>query len=194
MVILLGSENPSKRHALEIALRELQIEEYEIISYKVESSVPSKPIGYENIRGACNRNAELKKIAYENNISYDYLCSIEGGFSFDEDGHPYVITYSVIENKLGEFSTGTSMGIRLSREMYRYLREGHSLNKLIEKINGITNNKQSQGIVGYLTNGLMIRENVDKNAIISSFVPFLYHDERELLDEEIRKVLKKEKE
>lgn len=193
MKILLGSKNPSKRKALELALNELCIADYEIFSYGVESRVPSKPIGYEIIRGLI-RNQELKKIALENNISFDYLCSIEGGFSLDEDGHPYVVTYAILESNSMEKSTGTSMGIRLSREMYRYLRDGHSLNQLIELINGTTKNKELQGIVGYLTKGLLIREDVDKNAIISAFVPFLYHKEREMLDKEICKVLKKEKE
>lgn len=56
MKILLGSENLSKK-ALEI----LNITDYEIIPFMVDSGVNSKPIGYEIIRGTGNRNKQLKK-------------------------------------------------------------------------------------------------------------------------------------
>lgn len=45
MIILLGSKNPSKEQALMLALDELKIRNYEIISYDVSSDVNSKPMG-----------------------------------------------------------------------------------------------------------------------------------------------------
>ena len=56
MKILLGSINPSKMHAVEIALKKLEIPEFEIIPYDAKSETSLKPIGYEMIRGAENRN------------------------------------------------------------------------------------------------------------------------------------------
>lgn len=63
MRILLGSNNPSKKRALEIALEKLSLTNFEIIPYGALSSVHSKPIGFEIIRGCENRNKELKKYA-----------------------------------------------------------------------------------------------------------------------------------
>lgn len=188
MTILLGSKNPSKKNALEKALIELNIEDYKIISVDVPSNTNSKPIGFEIIRGAQNRNIGLKNYAKENNIDYDYLCSIEGGFSIDENGLPFVVTYCIIEDKIGKMSTGKSLGIRISRVMYEYIRDGGSLNKLVEEINNITNNKQNKGITGYLTNGNYNREDVDKDSVISSFIPFIYKEERQKLNEHILKL------
>lgn len=102
MKFLLGSKNPSKRNALEIALKKLELNDYEIISYNASSNTNSKPIGYEIIRGAENRNLSLKEYATKNEIEYDYLCSIEGGFSLDENGIPFVVTYCITEDKLGK--------------------------------------------------------------------------------------------
>ena len=150
MVILLGSKNPSKKRALEKALEKLQITDYEIISYDAQSSVNSKPIGYEIIRGADNRNQELKCYAKSENIIYDYLCSIEGGFSIDENGLPFVVTYCIVEDSSGKKSTGKSLGIRLSKTMFDFIKSGGSLNKVIESITSNENNKQKQGITGYL--------------------------------------------
>lgn len=187
MIILLGSKNPSKKKSLESALQTMDIKEYEIISYDAKSGVNSKPIGYEIIRGALNRNQELKEFALKNNIQYDYLCSIEGGFSKDENGLPFVVTYCIIENKSGKKSTGKSLGIRITKTMFDYLEKGGSLNKIIEEITKETNNKQKLGITGYLSNGICNRTDVDKEAVLSGFLSFIYNDKRMLLDEYILK-------
>lgn len=187
MKILLGSKNPSKRKSLEKALQELKISDYEILFYDVSSSVSSKPIGYEIIRGADNRNQELKKIASNNGINYDYLCSIEGGFSVDENGLPFVVTYCIIEDKCGKKSTGKSLGIRISKSMFEFVKNGGSLNKIIEQINLEDNNKQKLGITGYLTNGLYNREKVDKDAVISSFISFIFQEQKKELENHIKK-------
>lgn len=133
MRILLGSNNPSKKRALKKALQKLSITDYEIISYGASSSVHSKPIGFEIIRGCENRNRELKKYANEFGIIYDYLCSIEGGFSLDENGLPFVVTYCILEDTFGKKSTGKSLGIRIRKTMYDYLKEGKSLNKATQR-------------------------------------------------------------
>jgi len=190
MIILLGSKNPSKKRALEKALKKLQIKDYEIISYNAQSSVNSKPIGYEIIRGADNRNQELKYYAEKQNIAYDYLCSIEGGFSVDENGLPFVVTYCIIEDALGKKSTGKSLGIRLSKTMFDFIKKGGSLNKVIECIISDENNKQKQGITGYLSGGLYNREDVDCDAIISALISFVFKEQRYTLDEHILKLNK----
>lgn len=189
MKILLGSTNPSKKNAVEIALKKLKFKEYEIIPYDTPSNTHSKPIGYEIIRGAENRNLALKEHAIKNNVKYDYLCSIEGGFSLDENGLPFVVTYCIIEDKDGKKSTGKSLGIRLTKVMFDYLKNGGSLNRIIEEIKQNENNKQSLGIMGYLTNGLYDRESVDSEAVVSSLIPFVYREQREKLDQHIKKMI-----
>ena len=186
MKILLGSKNPSKKRALEKALNKLNINNYEIITHDAKSNVDSKPIGFEIIRGAENRNKDLVKYAKENNIEYDYLCSIEGGFSLDENGLPFVVTYCIMENRVGKKSTGKSIGIRLSKDMYEYIKQGNSLNKAIEEITKNENNKQNKGITGYLTNGLYDREDIDKDAIISSMISFIFSGQRTKLNNYIK--------
>lgn len=191
MVILLGSKNPSKKRALEKALEKLQLQNYKIISYDAQSSVSSKPIGYEIIRGADNRNQELKSFAQKENINYDYLCSIEGGFSVDENGLPFVVTYCIIEDASGKKSTGKSLGLRLSKIMFDYIKKGGSLNKIIEAVIDTENNKQKLGITGFLTDGLYNREIVDSDAIVSAFISFIFKEQRDKLDRKILTLTKK---
>lgn len=185
MKILLGSKNPSKKNAIEIALKKLKFNEYEIVSCDAPSNTHTKPIGYEIIRGAENRNLALKEYAIKNEIKYDYLCSIEGGFSLDENGLPFVVTYCIIEDQSGKKSTGKSLGIRLTKTMFDYLKNGNSLNDAIEEITKNENNKQTLGIMGYLTNGLYNREIVDSEAVISALIPFVYSKQKTILDQYI---------
>lgn len=186
MKILLGSENPSKLKSIELALNELGITEFNITCLKSESGVSSEPIGYDIVKGADNRNQNLKKYAIENKISYDYLCSIEGGFSVDEYGLPFLVSYAIVEDATGKKSTGKSLGIRLTLEMFNYVKDGFSLNKIIESINGNKNNKQLQGITGYITNGLYSRDKFDKEAVISAFIPIIFKENRDKISEQIK--------
>lgn len=186
MIILLGSKNPSKQKSLELALTELDVSNYKIVSYDVLSDVNSKPIGYEIIRGADNRNQHLKELSKEHKIEYDYLCSIEGEYAVDENGLPFIVSYCIVEDKNGKKSTGKSLGLRLTSEMYEYVKDGYSLNKVIEELSDSLNNKQNDGITGYLSNGLFSRETVDKDAVISSFISFIYSTQRELLNNKIQ--------
>jgi len=188
MNILLGSENPSKKRAVELALVELGMKDYNIICLSSESDVPSKPIGYEIIRGADNRNRNSKIYADKNDINYEFLCAIEGGFSLDENGIPFVVTYCIVQASSGKKSTGKSLGIRLSKEMFDYIKNGGSLNQLIEEINEDTDNKSKSGITGYLSNGIYDRDIMDKDAVVSAFIPFQYKKERDALNEKILKL------
>jgi len=188
MKILLGSKNPSKEKAVQLALITLGIKDYEIIMCEAPSNTHSRPIGYEIIRGAENRNSFLKEYADSNGLSYDYLCSIEGGFSLDETGLPFVVTYCIIENKNGKQSTGKSLGIKLTDKIFHFIKKGGSLNSVINDILQAENIKQSLGIMGYLTNGLFDRASVDSEAVVSSFLPFLYEKQINILEAAIDKL------
>lgn len=182
MKILLGSKNPSKEKAVSNALNSLGFVDFEIESFSVESNVPSKPIGYEIIRGIDNRNQQMLSIASANNIDFDYLCSIEGGFELDPCGEYYVITYCGIVDREGNVFYGKSQGFPITKSMFRYLSEGHSLNKLIEEITNVSKNKQKLGITGYLSNGLFIRDLVDSGAVSSAFTQVVFKDKYQELE------------
>ena len=186
MIILIGSNNPSKKRALAIALMKLNFCNYEIFSYDVPSGVSSKPIGYEIIRGAENRNLGLKEIAMKEKLDYDYLVSIEGGFTLDENGQAFIVTYCISENQFGGKYTGKSLGVGITDIMYNYLKSGQSLNKVIEEMTNKSNYKQSLGIVGYLTNGIIQRDTFDSFAVLSSLIPFVYSEQRKALDRKVR--------
>ena len=191
MVVALASLNPSKKKSLEATLKLLKIDYDEIIAIKVDSNVSSKPVGYEIIRGADNRNKASKSFLNKVGLEYDYLCAIEGGCSIDENGIPFIVTYVIIEDRKGKKSTGKSLGLRLRKDMFEYYKNGGSLNKLIEEVNESENNKTKQGITGYLSSEMYERSKVDMEAVVSAFIPFIYKEKRDLLSEKIKEKTKK---
>jgi inosine/xanthosine triphosphatase len=193
MNIILGSLNPSKKRSVEIALSNLGVGNYNIVCFDVPSNVSSKPINNEIILGARNRNHNLKKECINNDISYNYLISIEGGFVAENDRY-YMVTYAVIENFDGIEFVGKSAVLEITKKMFEYVKSGNSLNKLIEEINGTEKNKTKGGITGYLTDSEEIynRSTNDSWSVMGALIPFINYKKYNELDEMIdKKMVKK---
>lgn len=168
MKIVLGSMNVSKQRSILIAMNELGFDDISIVPVNVNSLVSSKPLNEETLIGVQNRNANLYNYAISNNISFDYLISIEGGYEKVGDAY-FIVTYASVRDINGGEYFGKSMGLQITKNMYEWVKAGKSLNSLIEKIELNQCNKKENGITGYLTSGLYKRDIVDKEAVISAF-------------------------
>lgn len=186
--IILGSNNKSKINAIEIALDELGISSYKIKSIGVDSKVSSKPINEETLIGAKNRNKALLTYCISNNIDFDYLISIEGGYEQIGDNDYFIITYASVVDKFGHEYIGKSQGLSISKKMFEWVKNGKSLNKVIEEIQGNSENKKSNGISGYLTSDYYYRSKFDSTAIVSA-MQFMLN--KEIRYQELEKVLTK---
>ena len=168
MKIILGSKNKSKKEAIELALKQLNVSDYEIESIEAPSHVSSKPINGETLLGAHNRNQEVRKYCLQNNIFYDLLISIEGGYEQIEDYY-FIVTYASIIDKEGNEFIGKSQALQITKNMFEWIKNGKSLNSIIEEILGNKENKKANGISGYLTNGFYYRSVFDSTSIISAY-------------------------
>ena len=168
MKIILGSKNKSKKKSIEIALNSLNISDYEIESVEVPSHVSSKPINGETLLGAHNRNQEVMRYCLQNKLAYDLLISIEGGYE-QVDDYYFIVTYASIIDKEGNEFIGKSQGLQITKNMFRWVKSGKSLNKAIEEIIDNKNNKKGNGISGYLTDGYYYRSIFDSTSIISAY-------------------------
>lgn len=70
--------------------------------------------------------------------------------------------------------------------MFDYIKNGGSINALIDEINEHENNKQSDDIMGYLTKGLYTRDMVDKQAVMTALIPLIFKEQRDTLSEHIK--------
>ena len=100
MKIILGSTNVSKQRSILIAMKELGFDDVSIIPVSVNSQVNSKPINDETLIGARNRNKNLYNYCVENDISFDLLVSIEGGYEKIDNTY-FIVTYASILDKNG---------------------------------------------------------------------------------------------
>ena len=75
----------------------------------------------------------------------------------------------IVPDKNGNEFIGKSQGLHISKAMFIYVKSGKSLNKVIEELINVNENKKTNGISGYLTNGYYYRSYFDSSSIISAF-------------------------
>lgn len=172
MKIVLGSKNVSKQRSILIAMSELGFDDISITTIDANSLVSSKPINDETLIGARNRNKNLYDYCRENNISFDLLISIEGGYE-QIDNTYFIVTYASILDQNGNEFIGKSSGLQITERMFNYVKDGKSLNKVIESILGNSSNKKNNGITGYLTTGYYRRDIFESSAVISAMETLL---------------------
>lgn len=95
MKIIVGSENMSKIRSVRLTLEKLNISNVDIVGISVESMVSSKPLNDETLKGAINRNNSLYKHCINNEIDFDLLISIEGGYEQVLNNY-FIITYACL--------------------------------------------------------------------------------------------------
>ena len=72
--------------------------------------------------------------------------------------------------------------------MFNYVKDGKSLNKVIESILGNSSNKKDNGITGYLTTGYYRRDIFESSAVISAMETLLnFKSNYKKLDKKIDK-------
>lgn len=184
--ILLGCESIKARKTLEGALEDLGFYQPEIISFHTSSEIHEKLIDHKIIESVEKRNLALKTIAFENNIQYDYLCSIESGISVEGKSEPFIVTYCITENRFGEKFIGKSFWGPFSKRMLEYMENGGSIEQLIQEVLKQENNERLLSIMRYLKNNFYDSIEVDRKAIISSFIS----EQEEKLDEPVKQFMK----
>lgn len=184
MNIILGSNNKSKERSIILAFNELGIDDIHVTKLAVPSNVSSRPISDETLIGARNRNQELLKYCKENNIPYDLLISIEGGYEEVANSY-FIVTYASVIDKTEKEYIGKSQGLSISKRMFERVEQGKSLNKVIESIIGNKDNKKDQGITGYLTDGIYRRDKFESTAVLSALLAMINEKTYKRLDEEV---------
>lgn len=189
MKIILGSKNQSKKRSIQLSLESLNIKDYEIECISVASSVSSKPLNDDILKGARNRNQNLLQYLDKNNIPYDLLISIEGGYE-EIDGRYFLVTYASIKDSSFFEYIGKSIGLEITKTMFEWVQNGHSLNEVIETIINNEENKKNNGISGYLSDGLYRRDVFDSYAVQSALIKMNNALNYATLDEKIKKLIR----
>lgn len=163
MKVLIGTKNPGKIEGATEALKKY-FEEFEIEGIPVSSDVGDEPINNEIYEGARNRVNNLIKYAKDNNIECEYFLGIESGIT-NLLGKWVIINIAVIKDRKGYESWGTSSAFPVPD---KYVDEiiSTDLGKVIDKIFGQNNIRIGKGGINFLTNGVINRIDLTKEAFI----------------------------
>jgi inosine/xanthosine triphosphatase len=160
--VIVASENPVKvavaKKAFAAAFPD---EEFTFISVKSESGVGDQPFNEETKRGAENRLLFIKAKHPE----ADYWMSQEGG-SFVDGEALYNRAWMAVCDKSGFVAKSSTALFYLPTEVTKLVKGGMELGHATDVFFSSINSKHGVGAVGFLTDGIIDRENYYLQAAI----------------------------
>ncbi|KAI3550624.1 hypothetical protein CSPX01_01674 [Colletotrichum filicis] len=170
--IIVASKNPVKVQAAKLGFESaLPDATYTVRGISVPSGVPDQPLtDEETLRGALNRARNAREVEKD----ADYWIGLEGGIDMPADQSAPIMNFAWIvvisrDGRVGKARTGAYY---LPQESAALLRQGMELGHADDLIFGQTNNKQSKGSVGMLTDGVIDRTSYYHHAVILALIPF----------------------
>lgn len=114
------------------------------------------------------------KNAWNYKPGFDFYVGIEGGVALTPRNEPRIIVYSSVSNN-SFIETVRGCEIPLPQNLYnQLLNSPHSeLGDIMTKISGISNIKQKEGAVGFLTRNIVTRFDILKQSVMMALIPFL---------------------
>lgn len=167
--VAVGSTNPVKIGSARRVFAELY-GEIEVSGVEVASGVSHQPIGEEEtVQGALNR-ARAALAATD----ADWGVGLEGGVAFESDGSCWNIQYCVVAHRDGRTSIGKGGRFLLPPVIAQGIRAGGEVGPLIDSLTGQVDSKKKGGAIGFLTNGLVVREELYAQIVAAAMVRFLH--------------------
>ena len=173
MKVLIGTNNQGKvegaKQAFEKFYKDVKVE-----GISVSSDVSDEPVNDEIYMGASNRVNNLIKYSKENNIDVDFYVGVESGIT-NQLGKWCIIQIAVVKDKSGYESFGTGPAFPVPE---KYVDEiiNTDLGLMMDKIfkgNGLKNEK---GGIAHLTNDVITRYDLTREAIIMALTEFINGD------------------
>ena len=169
MIIVVGSKNPAKIKAAQIAFKKVfPKEKIKIVGVEVKSGISSQPMSdKQSIRGAVNR----AKRALKSVKDADFGVGMEGGIhkigkKWFESG------WIAVVDKNGKIGLGTSARWEMSKKVVGKLNDGNELAHVFQEIAKIENAKDAGGVMGLVTKNILPRDLAYSHGVIFALAPF----------------------
>ncbi|MBI3495369.1 inosine/xanthosine triphosphatase [Candidatus Berkelbacteria bacterium] len=165
--VAVGSTSPVKIKAVKLAFHEA-FGTIEVIAVETDSCVRPQPITRaEALTGATNRaKAALKQ------AQADFGVGIEGGV-YRSRGLYFTAAPVVIIAKDGKIGVSASSPLELPPIVARKVKRGGEVGPIMDELLGIADTKKKFGIIGYLTNGMVLRHIAYATAIKVALAKFV---------------------
>lgn len=167
MKIVVGSANPSKIKAAQLAVSKL-FPKIKVVGIKADSKINRQPQSdKEAIKGAINRAKEaLKKSKADFGIGMEGGMNRIGKFWFE-------CGWIAVTDKKGKTGLGSSARFLLSQKMVEKLRLGKELDEVVKDLTGIEDVGKMKGVMGLVTKGRLSRAEAYSQGVIFAFAPFI---------------------
>jgi inosine/xanthosine triphosphatase len=175
MLIAVGSRNPVKIAATSAGFTAVWPNTaWQVEGVDVPSGVSDQPMSHaESIRGARNRAMLARK-----RLDAAFGAGIESGLEQIE-GIWFTTGWVVIVDRDGREGISSSMIRPVPIPSLELVLQGVELGHANDQVFGRHNSKQGTGLIGLLTNDVLTREGVFRDAIISALARFLHPDQFE---------------
>jgi len=168
-VIAVGSANPNKVRGIKKAAKRL-FKDVKIIGIDVDSGVSDQPFGEETIRGAVNRVKELARKHEAEGA--DYFVGLESGI-FEQGGGFFDVQWCAVLHA-GKIHLGCSMGFEIPSEQAERLKAHKiTLSELYHNITGDKDIGIKEGVINYLSCGVLKRSEMTEQAFLCAMIPLL---------------------
>jgi len=171
MKIVVGSENPAKIKATKNIFERIY-GTVDIVSFDVDSGVPSQPFGInETIKGAVNR----ARGAYS--ADFDFSVGIESGLMETPNSISGYIDLQWCAIFDGEKTTlGVSAGFEYPPCVIKEVLDGKEVGDVMDNVTGVRDLGEKTGAVNYLSKGMLNRTENTEQCLLMAMIPWLNED------------------
>ncbi|MDR7426228.1 MAG: inosine/xanthosine triphosphatase [Armatimonadota bacterium] len=164
--IAVGSQQPAKVAAATVVLQRA-FPGAEVVALGVEGGVGPLPLSVEEtIRGALER---ARRALREGGA--DLGVGIEDGLEETPHG-TFLGSWAAAIDRRGRVGLGAGMRILLPPEVVQAVRRGEDLGQIVREHSSLVDS-ETGGAIGWLTRGLVTREEAHRHAVAAALAPFL---------------------
>ena len=166
----------SLNEAMKLISEQLDIQEWSIDSYSIDSGVSETPkMREEIINGALNRVKAMQEMLIDNSGSADFYVGMEGGFhriNIKGEDVTFIEGWAAVSDG-SAVNIGSSPNLSVPKKLAYYVyEENESLSAAIDRYSGLADVRDHQGVFGVLTGNILTRELSFRSALITAFAPF----------------------
>ncbi|RLG19309.1 inosine/xanthosine triphosphatase [Candidatus Micrarchaeota archaeon] len=166
MKIAIGSANPNKVRGVRKAAAKL-FKQIEVVGIDVESGVSDQPFGKETVKGAVNRARRIVE-----KVKADYGVGLESGI-FEFGGKYIDMQWCAVLHE-GNVHLGCSMGFEIPPAEAKKLKKHKiTLSELYYNITGDKDIGIKEGVINYLSGGVLKRSEMTQQAFLCAMVPLM---------------------
>ena len=172
--VIVGSTNCGKVDAVRRAFSR-GFGDVVVVERQVVTGVAAQPVGEECFTGARNRARAVFDAARGESLPADYCVGIEGGLLQLHETW-FGLSVVCVVSKSSAMSYGTSPLFEMPKSIVTAVVGGKEVGDIMIKLSGAPDIRERQGAVGYLTHGLLMREEAHEKAVLAALAPHLSKD------------------